>query len=48
MIPELNAVVVITSSTLNTSPRRSYKDSIFPLIGEKIIPFLRKRLEQDS
>ncbi len=40
MIPELNSVIVITSSTLNTTPRRSYKDTIFPLMGEQIIPFL--------
>jgi CubicO group peptidase (beta-lactamase class C family) len=40
IIPEVDAVVVITSTTLNTSPRRSYKDTIFPLLEDQIIPFL--------
>jgi len=41
VIPEIEAVVVITSSTLNTTPRRSYKNTIFPLLEEQIIPFLK-------
>ncbi len=40
IIPELDAVVVLTSSTLNTSSRRSYKDPIFTLLSDEIIPFL--------
>ena len=40
IIPELESVVVITSSTLNTTPRRSYKNTIFPLIQDQIIPYL--------
>ncbi len=43
IIPELDAVVVLTSSTLNTNSRRSYKDPIFSLMGDKILPFLEKR-----
>lgn len=43
IIPEIEAVIVITSSTLNTTPRRSYKNTIFPLLEEQIIPFLEDR-----
>ena len=43
VISEIEAVIVITSSTLKTTPRRGYMDTIFPLLGEKIIPFLEKR-----
>tara|TARA_R110002096_G_scaffold278213_1_gene472225 strand:+ start:5644 stop:6663 length:1020 start_codon:yes stop_codon:yes gene_type:complete len=43
IIPELDAVVVLTSSTLNTSSRRSYKDPIFTLLSDEIIPFLENR-----
>jgi CubicO group peptidase (beta-lactamase class C family) len=42
MIPEIDAVVVITSTTLNTTRRRSYKNTIFPLLENQIIPFLEK------
>lgn len=41
IIPQIEAVIVITSSTLNTTPRRSYKNTIFPLLEEQIIPFLK-------
>lgn len=47
IISEIEAVIVITSSTLNTSPRRGYMDTIFPLLGEKIIPFLSQRSNKD-
>ncbi|MEP1307495.1 MAG: serine hydrolase [Balneola sp.] len=43
VIPEIEAVIVITSSTLNTSPRRGYKDTIFPLLEDKIIPYLEEK-----
>ncbi len=43
MIPELDSVIIITSTTLNTTPRRRYKEAIFPLLKEQIIPFLKTR-----
>ena len=47
IIPEIDAVVVITSSTLNTTPRRSYKNTIFPLLQDQILPFLEKHSVMD-
>ncbi len=43
MIPELDAVVVITSSVTNESRRRTYKRPIFLLVEDHIIPFLESR-----
>lgn len=43
IIPEIEGVVVLTSSTLNTTSRRSYKNTIFPLLEDQIIPFLDSR-----
>jgi len=40
MIPELDAVVVMTSSVTNASRRRSYKRPVFVLLEDHIIPFL--------
>lgn len=40
MIPELDAVVVITSSVTSESARRTYKEPIFDLLEELIIPYL--------
>lgn len=42
MIPELDAVVVLTSSVTQESARRTYKRPIFELLEEDIIPFLEK------
>lgn len=43
MIPELDSVVVITSTLYNTDQRRSYKGPIFDLLREEILPFLETR-----
>ncbi len=40
MLPELDAVVVITSSVTNESRRRTYKRPVFILLEEQIIPLL--------
>ncbi|MEX0722732.1 MAG: serine hydrolase [Gracilimonas sp.] len=40
MIPELNSVVVMTSFLNNANQRRTYKEPIFDLLEEHIIPFL--------
>lgn len=40
MIPELDAVVVITSSVTNESRRRTYKRPVFILLEDHIIPLL--------
>lgn len=42
MIPELDAVVVLTSSVTQESARREYKEPIFELLEKEIIPFLEK------
>jgi len=42
MIPELNSVVVITNSLTTATQRRSYKEPIFDLLGNYIIPFLNQ------
>lgn len=44
IIPELETVVVITSSTITTDRRRSYKTPVFELIQLDIIPFLEARI----
>ena len=42
MIPELDAVIVMTSSVTIHSQRRLYKQPIFELLEASIIPFLEK------
>ena len=42
MMPELDAVVVITSSVTSESRRRTYKGPVFELLEEEIIPYLRR------
>lgn len=44
MIPELETVIVITSSTATTDRRRSYKTPVFDLVQFDIIPFLESRI----
>lgn len=41
MIPALDAIVVMTGSLRYASDSRSYKESVFSLLREKIIPYLR-------
>lgn len=41
MIPELDAVVVLTSTLYNTDQRRRYKEPVFKLLREEILPFLK-------
>lgn len=43
MIPELDAVVVMTSSVTPASQRRTYKTPVFDLLEDSIIPFLEER-----
>ncbi|GAB5410826.1 MAG: serine hydrolase [Balneolaceae bacterium] len=45
MIPELNSVVIMTSSVTNESRRRTYKRPVFALLEDHIIPFLESRKE---
>lgn len=44
MIPELETVIVITSSTATTDRRRSYKTPVFELVQFDIIPFLESHI----
>ncbi len=44
MIPELDAVVVMTSSVTSESQRRTYKRPVFVLLEDYIIPFLEGRM----
>ena len=44
MIPELDAIVVMTSSVTNSNRRRTYKRPVFILLEDHIIPYL----EQDN
>ncbi|MEQ9278344.1 MAG: serine hydrolase [Balneola sp.] len=44
IIPELETVVVITSSTATTDRSRSYKTPVFELVQFNIIPFLEARI----
>ncbi|MCR9133937.1 MAG: beta-lactamase family protein [bacterium] len=48
MIPELDAVVVMTSSVTNASRRRTYKRPVFILLEEHIIPFLENQANSKS
>jgi CubicO group peptidase (beta-lactamase class C family) len=43
MIPDLNSVVVITSFLNNANQRRTYKEPVFDLLEEQIIPFLEEK-----
>ncbi len=43
MIPELNAVVVLTGSLQNADQSRSYKEPVFDLLREDILRFLQDR-----
>ncbi|HLR31446.1 MAG TPA: hypothetical protein VK074_03085, partial [Fodinibius sp.] len=43
MIPELNAVVVLTGSLQNADQSRSYREPVFALLREDILPFLQQR-----
>ncbi len=45
MIPELNAVVVMTGELKGASQSRSYKEPVFELLRESILPFLQQRLQ---
>lgn len=45
IIPALDAVVVITSEIENASQDRSYKEPIFSLLRERVIPFLQDQTE---
>jgi len=45
MIPALDAVVVITGSLRYASQSRSYRDPVFSLLREDIIPMLQERLD---
>lgn len=47
MLPELDAVVVMTSSVSNASRRRTYKRPVFILLEDHIIPFLENRKEMN-
>lgn len=42
MIPALDSVVVLTSTLYNTDQRRSYKEPIFALMREEVLPFLER------
>lgn len=44
MLPELNSVVVLTSATATVDRSRSYKEPIFDLLANDIIPFLKNTL----
>ncbi len=48
MIPELDAVIVMTSSVTNESRRRTYKRPVFTLLEDHIIPFLETNLDNES
>jgi hypothetical protein len=42
MIPELDAVVVVTSFLNNANQRRTYKEPVFDLLEDYIFPLLEK------
>ncbi|SHF77308.1 CubicO group peptidase, beta-lactamase class C family [Fodinibius roseus] len=44
LIPELDAVVVLTGSLQNADQSRSYKEPVFDLLREDILPFLQNRV----
>ncbi|NIT55229.1 MAG: hypothetical protein GWN00_02960 [Aliifodinibius sp.] len=41
IIPELNATVVLTGELENATQSRSYKEPVFALLEEEIIPYLQ-------
>lgn len=43
MIPELDATVVMTSTLNGANQRRTYKEPIFDLLEEQVLPFLESR-----
>lgn len=43
LIPELNAIVVLTGSLQNADQSRSYREPVFDLLREDILPFLQER-----
>ncbi|WP_185958181.1 serine hydrolase domain-containing protein [Fodinibius sediminis] len=43
LVPELDAVVVMTGSLEQASQSRSYKEPVFNLLREDILPFLQQR-----
>ena len=43
MIPKLDAVVVITGALQQATDSRSYKDPVFTLLREQVIPFVESR-----
>lgn len=45
LIPALDAVVVMTGALQNATQSRSYKEPVFSLLREEIIPFLQSRNE---
>lgn len=45
IIPDLDSVVVLTSSLQNANQSRSYKRPVFNLLGDQIIPFLETPAE---
>lgn len=42
MIPETNALIVMTSSLAGATQRRSYKEPIFDLLENDIVPYLKE------
>ncbi|WP_395257494.1 serine hydrolase domain-containing protein [Halalkalibaculum sp. DA3122] len=44
IIPELEAVVVLTSSLQNANQSRSYKQPVFNLLGKRILPLLIQQI----
>jgi hypothetical protein len=43
MIPSIDAIVVMTGTLYNATQSRSYKEPIFDLLREEILPFLTNR-----
>lgn len=43
MVPSLNAIIVFTGDLQNASQSRSYKDPVFLLLRESILPYLEKQ-----
>jgi CubicO group peptidase (beta-lactamase class C family) len=43
ILPELSSVVVVTNSLENATQRRSYKEPIFSLLSDRIIPLLSEQ-----
>lgn len=41
MLPKLNAVVVMTGSLTSAKQSRSYREPVFTLLREKVLPFLK-------